>query len=180
MYWSFHPLADKTNVAYSRKKDTLESIVLFFPQTLVRLFPWTSSETQGLIVGARESLNGRENMARRKVKNGEKSPWGQFLTRPVPNGRRRPGFWLVPENFCVILPNQKPEREETAVFAGYLKTGSESGSAETRLIHPCILSWAKDGCYRAQINKMLKTICDLYRTANNQILNKLLDLRVQK
>ena len=109
MYWSFHPLADKTNVAYSRKIDTLESIVLFFPQKLVRLFPWTSSETQGLIVGAR-SLNGRENMARRKIKNGETSPRGQCLTRPVPNGRRRPGFWLVTENFCVILPNQKPER----------------------------------------------------------------------
>ena len=36
-----------------------------------------SSETQGQIVGARESLNGRKNKARRKVKNGEKSPWGQ-------------------------------------------------------------------------------------------------------
>ena len=32
-----------------------------------------SSETQGQIVGARESLNGRENIARRNVKNGEKS-----------------------------------------------------------------------------------------------------------
>ena len=32
------------------------------------------SETQGQIVRARESLNGRKNMARRKVKNGEKSP----------------------------------------------------------------------------------------------------------
>ena len=50
------------------------------------------SETQGQIVGARESLNGRENKARRKVKNGEKSPWGQCLTRPVRNGRRRSGF----------------------------------------------------------------------------------------
>ena len=56
---------------------------------------YTSSETQGQIVGARESLNGRENMARRKVKNGEKSPWGQCLTRPVPNCRDRSGFWLV-------------------------------------------------------------------------------------
>ena len=37
----------------------------------------SSSKTQGQIVGARESLNGRKNMARRKVKNGEKSPWGQ-------------------------------------------------------------------------------------------------------
>ena len=52
----------------------------------------TSSEAQGQIVGARESLNGRENMAGRKVKNGEKSPWGQCLTRPVPNGRRRSAF----------------------------------------------------------------------------------------
>ena len=33
----------------------------------------TSSETRGQIVGTRESLNGRENVARRKVKNGEKS-----------------------------------------------------------------------------------------------------------
>ena len=37
-------------------------------------------------------LNGRENMARRKVKNGEKSPWRQCLTIPVPNGRRRSDF----------------------------------------------------------------------------------------
>jgi len=51
-----------------------------------------SSETQGQIVGARESLNGRKNKARRKVKNGQKSPWGQCLTRPVPNGRRHSGF----------------------------------------------------------------------------------------
>ena len=56
----------------------------------------TSSETQGQIVpGARESLiNGRKNMARRKVKNDEKSPWGQCLTGPVPNSRRRSDFWL--------------------------------------------------------------------------------------
>ena len=51
-----------------------------------------SSETQGQIVGTSESLNGRENVARRKVKNGEKSPWGQCLTRLVPNGRCRSGF----------------------------------------------------------------------------------------
>ena len=69
-----------------------------------------SSETQGQIKGARESLNGRENMARRKVKNGEKSPWGQCLTRPVPNGRRRSGFRLVPEKHKFSGTNQKPER----------------------------------------------------------------------
>ena len=45
-------------------------------------------------MGARESLNGLENMARRKVKNGEKSPWGQCLTRPVPNGRRSLLFFV--------------------------------------------------------------------------------------
>ena len=54
----------------------------------------SSSETQGQIVGVRESLNKWENMARRKVKNSEKSPWGQCLTRPVPNGRHHSAFWL--------------------------------------------------------------------------------------
>ena len=58
----------------------------------ISIYVKTSSETQGQIVGARESLNGQKNMARRKVKNGEKSPWGQCLTSPVPNGRRRSGF----------------------------------------------------------------------------------------
>ena len=61
-------------------------------------------------MGRRESLNGRKNVARRKVKNGEKSPWGQCLTRPVPNGRRRSGFWLVPEKHKFCGTNQNPER----------------------------------------------------------------------
>ena len=39
-----------------------------FPE--VKATPSSSSETQGQSVGARESLNGRENMARRKVKDG--------------------------------------------------------------------------------------------------------------
>ena len=47
---------------------------------------------------------------RRKVKNGEKSPWGQCLTRPVPNGRRRSGFLLVLEKHKFSGTNQKPER----------------------------------------------------------------------
>ena len=53
----------------------------------------SSSETQGQVVGARESLKGRKNMARRKVKNGEKNPWGQCLTIPVT--KRSPPFWLL-------------------------------------------------------------------------------------
>ena len=61
-----------------------------------------SLETQGQIVGARESLNGPKNMARRKKKERreeplgtmsyQKSSLGQCLTRPVPNGRRRSAF----------------------------------------------------------------------------------------
>ena len=61
-------------------------------------------------MGARESLNRRENMARRKVKNGEKSPWGQGLTRPVPNSRRHFGFWLGRKTQKFSGTNQKPER----------------------------------------------------------------------
>ena len=54
----------------------------------------SSLETQRQIVGARESLNGQKNIAQGKVKNGEKSLWGQRLTRPVPNGCCRSAFWL--------------------------------------------------------------------------------------
>ena len=75
-------------------------------KTVNKTYSGTFSETQGQIVGARESLKGQKNMARRKVKNGEKSPWGQCLTRPVPNGRRSSGFWLVPENFCFSAQSQ--------------------------------------------------------------------------
>ena len=39
-----------------------------------------------------KSKRAEKHMARRKVKNGEKSPWGQCLTRSVPNGRRRSDF----------------------------------------------------------------------------------------
>ena len=69
------------------------------------------ARTQGQIVGKRESLNWRENMARRKVKNGEKSPWGQCLTRPVPNGRRRSAFWLGRKAQKFSGTNQKAERQ---------------------------------------------------------------------
>ena len=62
-------------------------------------------------MGTRESLNERENMARRKEKNGEKSPWGQCLTRPVPNARRRSALRSIGQNNGkVSSTNQKPKR----------------------------------------------------------------------
>ena len=69
-----------------------------------------SSETQGQIVGVRASLNRRKNMARRKVKNGKKSPWGQCLTRPVPNGSCRSAFWLGRKTQQFSGTNQKSEQ----------------------------------------------------------------------
>ena len=52
-----------------------------------------SSETQGQIVGARESLNRRKNKARRKVKNGEKSPLGTMSYQT--SSKRLLPFWLL-------------------------------------------------------------------------------------
>ena len=82
-------------VVGSPTTDLLESVDCFL-RDCVRYFTnaqtETSWESQGQIAGARESLNGRENIARRKVKKGEKSPCGQCLTRPVLNGHRRSGF----------------------------------------------------------------------------------------
>ena len=72
---------------------------------------YASSETQGQIVGTRESLNGRKNMMRRKVKNGEKSPWGQCLTRT--SSKRLPPFWLLigaRKTQVFFGTNQKTER----------------------------------------------------------------------
>ena len=60
-------------------------------------------------MGARESLNRRKNIAQRKVKNYEKSLWGQCLTRPVPNGCCRSAFWLGGKTQKFSGTNQKAE-----------------------------------------------------------------------
>ena len=60
---------NKTSVNEKEKKRNKKSFCGFlFP---VCSLPAPSSETQGQIVGTRESLNGRKNVARRKVKNGD-------------------------------------------------------------------------------------------------------------
>ena len=128
----------------SRKK---LSLVLLFVNWKVKLLnflmnsAWlaSSSETQGQIVGARESLIGRKNMARRKVKNGEKSPWGQCLTRPVSNGRRRSDFWLVPENFTEALQGKWVWRDlliefTGRFFSGYARSSSSISSSRIKVL----------------------------------------------
>ena len=73
-------------------------MVTSFRETLFHIVSYTltSSETQGQIVGARESLNGRENMARRKVKNGQKSSSRRSLLFFVPYFPARLDFPLPP------------------------------------------------------------------------------------
>ena len=78
-----------------------EQIVTFYKRKIILGDPGADCG------GERKSkrvLNGWEKMARRKVKNGEESAWGQSFTRPVPNGRGRSGFWLVPETFVFFGP----------------------------------------------------------------------------
>ena len=69
-----------------------------------------SSETQGQLVGAGKSQNEWEKIRAKKVKKAKKSPWGQGFNGPVPNSRRNSGFWLVPENLCIFLPNHRAAR----------------------------------------------------------------------
>ena len=40
---------------------------------------------------------------------------------PVPNGRRRSGLWLVPENFCFYGTNQKPKRRRRPFVTGLVR-----------------------------------------------------------
>ena len=65
-----------------------------------------------------------EKNGEKKVKNREKGPCGRCFTRPVLNNPGRSGFWLVPENICVFLPNQRAA--DLAVFSCVLTcTGHE-------------------------------------------------------
>ena len=59
-----------------------------------------SSETHGQIVGTRESLNGRKNVARRKVKNGVKSSSHHSLLFFVPYTFSRPFRLSVAPFIC--------------------------------------------------------------------------------
>ena len=94
-------------------------------QDVVDVVNSTSSETQGADCGSEgKSKRPGKRMAPRKVKDMEKSPWGQCFTRPVPNGRSRSGFWLVPENVLVFLPirgQQTLESFRVFLHAKYMK-----------------------------------------------------------
>ena len=68
------------------------------------------------ILGDREEDSGSKGkskragkkMTRRKVKNGEKSPWEQCFAGTVPKGLGRSGFWSKPENFNLcFFANQR-------------------------------------------------------------------------
>ena len=67
-----------------------------------------SSETQGQIKGAKESLNGWKNIyGTKKSKERREEPLG---TMSYQTSSERSDFWLVPENLCFSGTNQKPER----------------------------------------------------------------------
>ena len=61
---------------------TYGHFMFYYMMYFVRTSCSASSETQGQLVGAGNSLNGRKKIfARRKVKNAKKSPWGQGFNR---------------------------------------------------------------------------------------------------
>ena len=72
-----------------------------------------SSETQGQIVGARESLNGRKNMAQKKSKERREEPLGTMSYQT--SSKRSPPFWLLigPHYLplglrgCALSPNRR-------------------------------------------------------------------------
>ena len=140
-------------------------------------------------MGARESLNGRKNMARRKVKNGKKSPWGQCLTRPVPNDRRRSGFWLGRKTQKFSGTNQKSERRRPfgtglvrhcpqGLFSSFF---TFLGAIFFRLFRlslaPTICPWVSEDGPR-QVRKILYCLsnvfvfCFLSRTGDYEVIEK--------
>ena len=66
-------------------------------------------------MGTREGLNGRKNMARRKVKNGEKSPCGTMSYQT--SSKRSPPFWLlIGARKLVIFWHQSEARTAATVW----------------------------------------------------------------
>ena len=51
-----------------------------------------------------------EKHGTKKSKERREEPLGTMSDQTSSNGRRRSGFWLVPENLCFSGTNQKPER----------------------------------------------------------------------
>ena len=51
-----------------------------------------------------------EKYGTKKSKERREKPLGTMSYQTSSNGRRRSGFWLVPENLCFSGTNQKPER----------------------------------------------------------------------
>ena len=98
---SFHKLREALVCAFSDGVNSEEEFLILyeeyestnlnFPHWKYELFsldnilgdPGADSGGEG------KSKRAEKYMERSKVKNGEKSPWGQCLTRPVPNGRRQ-------------------------------------------------------------------------------------------
>ena len=75
-----------------------------------------------------------EKYGTRKVKNGEKSPWGECLITPVPNGRRRSAFWLgrKTQNFLAPIRSQNGGDRFKLSLCGRRKKGRgrEEGERE--------------------------------------------------
>ena len=70
-------------------------MILYSIKAIFQAYKYLEDQSQRILEDPGAD-NGGEGKSKRvekyKVKNGEKSPWGQCLTRPVPNGLRRSGF----------------------------------------------------------------------------------------
>ena len=120
-----------------------------------RFFTKSSSETQGQIMGTRESLNGRKNVARRKVKNGAKSRSSRrSLLLFVPHFPVRLDFPSSPlsapgspmmlvnesfqtrETFSLVLERGQPEAAPSCQIPGHFNVGT---GRKTRLMARFVL-----------------------------------------
>ena len=109
-------------VYYWRKRE-FASILIWFNNPLTfctfsKIYlppPNPSSETQGQIVGTRESLNGRENVARRKAKNGSSRRSLLFFVPHFParldfpsSPLSAPGSPRMPQTHLSLRHNKRP------------------------------------------------------------------------
>ena len=86
----------------------------------------SSSETQGQIVGTRESLNRRENMAQKKSKEQPEVPLGTMSYQT--SSKRSPPFWLlIGVRKTQVFWHQSEAKTAATVWDGGVDVGSMWG-----------------------------------------------------
>ena len=93
------------------------------------------------------------------VKKREKCPWGQYLTRPVSNGRGRSGFWYGARKLLCFSAQSESSRPCSHFVCSYMQSTWSSAVRHVYLIYfGCSQSWKIQ--HQNKCKENVRNICD--------------------